>query len=164
MKELTAREILGRKLAFSSFIQYMPIISMTHRSFSVILLSHIGNLSHVWVNLHRSWPTDRCNWHRLFYTSWSGFKGQLLAIIASVQFYLLVGSISCERSYCLFNPIRLLSCPYSHFWWDPLSVWKIDSLRALIMLILSFDNIETCMNWQLIVSALYLSQPLSSFI
>ena len=47
--------------------QCMPIIFMSHRSFSVILLSHIGNFSQVWVNLHRSWPTDQCNWHRLDY-------------------------------------------------------------------------------------------------
>ena len=46
-------------------IQCIPIFFMTHRSFSVILSSHIGNLSQVRLNLHRSWPTDRCNWHRL---------------------------------------------------------------------------------------------------
>ena len=33
----------------------------------VILSSHIMNLSQVQVNLHRSWPTDRCYWHRLGY-------------------------------------------------------------------------------------------------
>ena len=37
---------------------FMPIIFMTHWSFSVILSSHIGNLSQVRVNLHQSWPTD----------------------------------------------------------------------------------------------------------
>ena len=90
-------------------------------------------------------------------------KDNFWRIIASGHFYLLVGSISCERSYCLFNPIRLLYCPDSRFWRDPLSVRKIDSLRAPVMLILSFDDIETCMIWQLIVSALYLSQPLWNF-
>ena len=44
---------------------YSPISFMTHRSFSVILSWHIGYLSQVRLNLHRSWPTDRCNWHRL---------------------------------------------------------------------------------------------------
>ena len=32
---------------------------------SVTLSSHIWNLSQVRLTLHRSWPTDRCNWHRL---------------------------------------------------------------------------------------------------
>ena len=45
--------------------QCIPIIFMTHRSFWVVLSSHIGNLSQVQLNLHRSWPTDRCNWQRL---------------------------------------------------------------------------------------------------
>ena len=48
-------------------VQCIPIIFMTHRSFAVILTLHIGNLSQVRLNLHRSWPTDRCNWHRLMY-------------------------------------------------------------------------------------------------
>ena len=39
--------------------QCMPIIFMTHRSFSVISSSHVGNLSQVQVNLHP------CNCHRL---------------------------------------------------------------------------------------------------
>ena len=46
-------------------IQCMPIILMTHQSFSAILSSHAGNLSQVRVNLHRSWLTDQCYWHRL---------------------------------------------------------------------------------------------------
>ena len=46
-------------------IQCIPIIFMTHWSISVILSSHIGNFAQVRVNFHRSWPTDRCNWHRL---------------------------------------------------------------------------------------------------
>ena len=41
------------------------IIFVTHRTFSVILSSHIGNLWQVQLNLHRSWPTDWCNRHRL---------------------------------------------------------------------------------------------------
>ena len=49
-------------------MQCTPIIFMTHWSFSVILSSHIGNLSQVRLNLHQSWPTDRCNWHRLLMT------------------------------------------------------------------------------------------------
>ena len=60
-------------------LQCMPIIFMTHRSFSVFLSSHIGSTSVIFsifiityrepftvpVNLHRSWPTDWCYWHRL---------------------------------------------------------------------------------------------------
>ena len=48
--------------------QCIPINFMTPQSFSVILLSHtcIGNLSQVRLNLHWSWLTDRCNWHRLW--------------------------------------------------------------------------------------------------
>ena len=34
--------------------QCMPIIFMAHRSFFVILSSHIGNFSQIRVNLHRS--------------------------------------------------------------------------------------------------------------
>ena len=44
--------------------QCIPIIFMTNWSFSVVL-SRIGSLSQVRVNMHRSWPTDWCNWHRL---------------------------------------------------------------------------------------------------
>ena len=47
--------------------QFMPIIFMAHRSFFVILSSNMGNSSQIWVNLHQSWPTDRCYWHRLIY-------------------------------------------------------------------------------------------------
>ena len=43
----------------------MPIIVMTHRSFSVFYHHILGNLSQVQVNLHWSWLTDQCNWHRL---------------------------------------------------------------------------------------------------
>ena len=57
-------------------IQCMPIIFMTHRSISVNLSSHIGNLWHVQGNLHQSWLTDRCNWHRL----WPSF--QILIIVS----------------------------------------------------------------------------------
>ena len=45
-------------------LQCMPIIFMTHRSLSGILSPH-GEHSQVRVNFHRSWPTDRCNRHRL---------------------------------------------------------------------------------------------------
>ena len=48
----------------TSDMQCMPIIFITHWSFSVILSSHKGNLSQVWVNLHGVWPTDQCNWHQ----------------------------------------------------------------------------------------------------
>ena len=38
---------------------------MTHRSFSVILSSHMGNFSQVRVKLLRSWQTDQYYLHRL---------------------------------------------------------------------------------------------------
>ena len=41
---------------------------MTHWPFAVILSSHIGNFSQVRLKLHRSGPTDWCNWHRLQYS------------------------------------------------------------------------------------------------
>ena len=55
------------KNMLTSYWQCMPIIFLTHRPFSVILSSHIGNLSQVWVNLHQSWQTDRCNSHKLYW-------------------------------------------------------------------------------------------------
>ena len=59
--------IIGLVYLYSVYTNYF----MTHRSFSVILSSHtgIGNFSQVRLHLHRSWPTDRCNWHRLMYFS-----------------------------------------------------------------------------------------------
>ena len=38
----------------TALVQCIPNILMTHRSFSVILSSHLGNLSQVRLNLHRS--------------------------------------------------------------------------------------------------------------
>ena len=52
--------------------QCIPIIFMTHRSFSVILSSYIGNLSQVRLNLYWSWLMDRCNWDRLHWLTYTG--------------------------------------------------------------------------------------------
>ena len=64
-KEQMCIQISSKEVKHSGITQCIPIVFMTHRSFSVILSSHIGNLSQVRLNLHPSWPTDQCNWHRL---------------------------------------------------------------------------------------------------
>ena len=65
---LTIFVFLDPKINNAKFIiSVYQSVFMTHRSFSVILSSHIGNLSQVRRNLHRLWTTDQCNWHRLHY-------------------------------------------------------------------------------------------------
>ena len=54
--------ILCRLWKKAVYINYFYDISVI---FSNFIITYIGNLSQVRLNLHRSWPTDRCNWHRL---------------------------------------------------------------------------------------------------